>query len=136
MGKFKFKVGDKVKILAEPVIVKKFYGVCGMSIYSGDIAEIISRHDSGGHGVFYRLENIPYNWHESLLEVAKGESKIVITTDGITTCAALYDGCKLIREAKAICGKKDVFDFETGAKVAFEKLTAKPVEPKEDGDSE
>ena len=54
------------------------------------------------------------------------------TTDGTTTRAALYDGHKLIREAKAICSKDDTFDFGTGAKIAFERLTAKPAEPKKD----
>ena len=56
----------------------------------------------------------------------KSENKIVITTDGTTTRAALYDGHKLIREAKAICSKDNTFDFEKGAKIAFERLTAKP----------
>lgn len=64
------------------------------------------------------------------LEAVKNENKIVITTDGTTTRAALYEGHKLIREAKAICSKDDTFDFETGAKIAFERLTAKPAEPK------
>lgn len=58
--------------------------------------------------------------------MANEERKIVITTDGKTTRAALYDGHKLIREAKAICSKEDTFDFEAGAKIAFERLTAKP----------
>ena len=70
--------------------------------------------------------NTPFYWHESLLEAVKNESKVVITTDGTTTRAAMYDGHKLIREAKAICSKDDTFDFETGAKIAFERLTAKP----------
>lgn len=64
------------------------------------------------------------------LEAVKNENKIVITTDGTTTRAALYDGHKLIREAKAICSKDDTFDFETGAKIAIDRLTEKPAEPK------
>lgn len=60
----------------------------------------------------------------------KNENKIVITTDGTTTRAALYDGHKLIREAKAICSKDDTFNFETGAKIAIDRLTEKPAEPK------
>ena len=69
-------------------------------------------------------------WDERGLERVDNERKIVITTDGKTTRAALYDGHKLIREAKAICSKDDTFDFEEGAKIAFERLTAKPAEPK------
>lgn len=127
MGKFKFKVGDKVKTLSGRGIAGVSY-VCDMETYCGDIAEITNCRVYGGYE-YYRLKNIPYEWHESLLEAVQND-KIVITTDGTTTRAALYDGHKLIREAKAICDKDDVFDFETGAKIAFERLTTKPVEPK------
>lgn len=121
MGKFKFKVGDKVKTLSGRGVAGVSY-VCDMETYCGDIAEITNCRVYGGYE-YYRLKNIPYEWHESLLEATKCESKIVITTDGTTTRAAMYDGHKLIREAKAICDKDDVFDFETGAKIAFRRLT-------------
>lgn len=91
---FKFKIGDRVKIL------------------DGSKIKIALMFDERG------------------LKMANEERKIVITTDGTTTRAKLYDGHKLIRESKAICSKDDTFDFEAGAKIAFEKLTAKPAEPK------
>ena len=72
------------------------------------------------------MENTPFYWHESLLEAVKNENKIVITTDGTITRAAMYDGHKLIKEAFSTCSKEDAFKFETGAKIAFERLTAKP----------
>lgn len=49
--------------------------------------------------------------------------KIVITTDGKTTTAVLYDGKKRIKEAKAVCAPDDEFDFNKGAAIALERLT-------------
>lgn len=129
MGNPKFKIGDNVKVLGNSGCANIGY-IFDMKRYSGDISEITSFRFYGNHRVCYRLKNIPYDWDESLLEAVKNENKIVITTDGTTTHAALYDGHKIIREAKAICSKDDTFNFETGAKIAFEKLTAKPTEPK------
>lgn len=126
----KFKIGDKVKTHSGRGVANIAY-VQGMDTYCGETAIISNVIKScAGTRIFYELMGIPYNWHESLLEAVKNENKIVITTDGATTRAALYDGHKLIREAKAICSKEDAFKFETGAKIAFERLTAKPAEPK------
>lgn len=139
MGNPKFNIGDKVKTHSERGRgVNGVAYVSSMEEYSGVIARIEDINGTNDNGVekwFYRLESTPFYWHESLLEAVKSENKIVITTDGTTTRAALYDGRKLIREAKAICSKEDAFKFETGAKIAFERLTAKPAvkaEPKKE----
>lgn len=128
MANSKFKIGDKVKTHSGRG-VKGIAYVSSMDEYCGDIArvtEAIKCYDTGVERWFYRLDNNPYNWHESLLEAVKNENKIVITTDGTITRAAMYDGHKLIKEAFSTCGKEDAFNFETGAKIAFERLTAKP----------
>lgn len=57
------------------------------------------------------------------LELVESERKIVITTDGKTTIAKLYDGRKTIREAKSVCSDADTFDFNIGAFLAVERLT-------------
>lgn len=49
--------------------------------------------------------------------------KIVITHDGKTTLARLYDGKKLVKTAEAKCDPRDEFAFKEGAKIAFERLT-------------
>lgn len=126
MENSKFNIGDKVKTHSERGRgVNGVAYVSSMDEYSGVIARIedINRTNENW---FYRLKKTPFYWHESLLEAVKSESKIVVTTDGTITRAALYDGHKLIKEAFSTCSKADVFDFETGAKIAFERLTAKP----------
>lgn len=64
--------------------------------------------------------------------IKKGQ-KIIITTDGKTTKARLFDGKELIKSAEAKCHPDDEFDFETGAKVAFDRLVEREekVKPKE-----
>ena len=126
MANPKFKIGDKVKTHSGRGGANIAY-VQGMDAYCGETAIISNVIKScAGTRIFYELMGIPYNWHESLLEAVKNESKVVITTDGTTTRAAMYDGHKLIKEAFSTCSKEDAFKFETGAKIAFERLTAKP----------
>lgn len=48
--------------------------------------------------------------------------KIVITTDGTETLARLYEGDKVVKKATAKCSPDDTFDFNVGAKLAFERL--------------
>lgn len=49
------------------------------------------------------------------------DPKIVITTDGNKTLARLYENNKVVRTAEAKCSP----NFETGAKLAFERLIEK-----------
>lgn len=57
--------------------------------------------------------------------------KIIITSDGKTTTARLFDGEKnAVKTAKAVCADSDTFDFITGSKIAFERLTQTAEEKK------
>lgn len=66
-------------------------------------------------------------------KAVRKDQKIIITTDGKTTKARLFDGKELIKSAEAKCHPDDEFDFETGAKVAFDRLVEREekVKPKE-----
>lgn len=137
---FKFKIGDRVKILDGSKINRYTGGWCdaGMSKYCGSISTVIERGTTSDGRKYYTLNSDDINdkikialmFDERGLKMANEERKIVITTDGTTTRAALYDGHKLVRESKTICSKEDTYDFESGAKIAFERLTAKPAESK------
>ena len=66
-----------------------------------------------------------------LLKPVATTSKIVITSDGKTTLARLYDGNRVIRRAEAKCSPEDTYDFATGANLAYDRLMrpAKPTDP-------
>lgn len=63
-------------------------------------------------------------WYK--FERVEGHHKIVITTDGKTTTALLFEGKKMIRKAEAKCSPEDEFDFMVGAELAMERLNPKP----------
>jgi hypothetical protein len=133
---YKFKIGDRVKIIDGSGIdgytggwVEDMYELCG------EIGIVKTCGKTSTRKNYYTLSSVNGKIKSWLMFDERGlkktyeEKKIIITTDGTITRAALYDGHKLIKEAKAICSKEDVFDFEMGAKIAFERLTAKPAEP-------
>ncbi len=96
-----FKVGDK-----------------GMKKYCGK--EFIVEFDGNNS---YTLKNANcWNFTDDMLYSAKSENKILITVDGDKTLARLYENNKIIKTAEARCYPEDEFDFETGAKLAFERL--------------
>lgn len=142
----KFKVGDKVKILDGSKIDDYFGGwIDGMKSYVGRVCTIESisakRHSKT---TGYHMKETSYVWDERALELAEDKSKfkvgdmvvakknngygvttdekIVITHDGKTTTARLFDGKKVMKIANTRCNPVDEFDFNTGATIAFERL--------------
>lgn len=55
----------------------------------------------------------------------KNKQEIHITTDGKTTYAVLKQNGKVLSRSEAKCHPDDKFDFETGAKIAFDRLEIK-----------
>lgn len=55
----------------------------------------------------------------------KTNPEIHITTDGKTTYAILKQDRKVLSRSEAKCHPDDKFDFETGAKIAFDRLEIK-----------
>lgn len=115
----KYKVGDKVRIINN----KKGYD--HRAKYIGQTVTV-KRANPNGERVYdephYSVkEGIPFVFFESELAPVNSQ-KIVITSDGTETLARLYDGNKVIKSATAKCSPADAFDFNTGAKVAFERL--------------
>jgi hypothetical protein len=129
----KFKVGDRVigneKADGRYAITRK--GWCGVvTEVNGDRIRVKGP-DRGGITAEYGVDSVYFD-----LDV--DSRKIVITTDGKTTTARLFDGKELIKRAEAKCSPDDKFDFMVGAKLAMERLTGKkpqkPVNPFKVGD--
>lgn len=120
----KYKVGDKVRIVSEwgkgcyqspngkmDKWLGKVMTVRDVGITSYRMVEDIEDNEWGG-----------WVWTENCIAGLACENKIVITRDGTETLARLYDGNKVIKTATAKCAPDDKFSFETGAKIAFERL--------------
>ena len=131
----KYKVGDCVRIktnLKGPARSGTFLNP-KMRKWEGKVMTI----ESVGHSTYRMLEDVGellpgegWLWAEDWIEGRADNFKIVITTDGNTVLARLYDGKKVIEEAKATCSKDDKFVFATGAQLAFDRLLGN--EPKEE----
>ena len=105
-NKMKYKVGDKVRIVSE-------WGKGCCQNNSGKYRMVEDAEDNEKRG---------WCWTENWIAGLACENKIVITSNGAETLARLYDGNKVIKTATAKCSSDDKFSFETGAKIAFERL--------------
>lgn len=131
----KYKVGDRVRIktnLKGPARSGTFLNP-KMRKWEGKVMTI----ESVGHSTYRMLEDVGellpgegWLWAEDWIEGRADNFKIVITTDGNTVLARLYEGKKVIEEAKATCSKDDKFVFATGAQLAFDRLLGN--EPKKE----
>lgn len=116
----KFKVGDRVKVIKVNNHFK--------ASHVGRVTTIRAVNPNGDrhtsvHGEHYTIVGgSPFVFYTD--ELAAMVNKIVITTDGKETLARLYDGDKVLKSATAKCSPDDTFNFETGARMAFDRLFA------------
>ena len=121
----KYKVGDKVRIVSE-------WGEdCGQN-ECGEMNKWLGKNMTIRdiyYDCYYKMkEDVAecrgdgWLWNDNCIAGFACENKIVITSDGEKTLARLYDGKKVIKTATAKCSHDDKFSFETGAKIAFERL--------------
>lgn len=122
--------------LANKFNVGERYKVGGDSEYeAGNIIEIT---DVKGHMVYYKTikgkADIRQKFDEMsifandlvpITEQNDSTKKIVITTNGKTTTAKMYDGKSCIKVSESRCCPSDAFDFQTGAEIAFNRLFEK-----------
>lgn len=125
----KFKIGDKVRILKTRHKSNSHYRKTenhtgtvtfipngNYPEYAVDVDDV--KNPLSSFGCFY--------YNESELEAVKQKQpkfKIVITTDGRVTKAAMYEGKQKIKVATSTCHPNDEFDFSKGAAIALERLT-------------
>lgn len=130
----KYKIGDRVRI------VNKWTEGCHanpiMDKYRGTVMTIRNIEKTLKGKTCYRMkedvsEHIDgWYWHEPAIAGLANNDKIVITTNGKETLARLYEGNKVIKTATAKCSPDDTFNFETGAKIAFDRLMGEKPEGK------
>lgn len=122
----KFKVGDRVKAVTDN------YGLTNQEYkWVGEVTSVYSNRFSA-ETIYSILDNIGYvcnNLDYEDFELVN-QDKIVILTDGETVTAKKYEGKEVIKSATAKCHPDDRFDFNTGAKIAFDRLME---ESKEEG---
>lgn len=131
----KYKIGDRVRVRQWDEMEKEF-GLDPKGDISCDLIFVKDMREYCGKvftvrnafSQIYHLDgcetNFGFWWgfSDDMLEPVDNK-KIVITTDGKTTLARLYEGKKVVKTAKAKCSPDDEFDFIAGAELAFERLT-------------
>lgn len=137
----KFKVGDMVRIVDRgcnfsayetfvkkhcPQLVTKFRPTNVLT--NGEIGKVkaVARHlkapnTYGDILVILCRENV-FVIEDKGVEPITNDFSIHITSDGKTTTAVLAENSNVIHKAESKCSPDDKFDFETGAKLAFERL--------------
>ena len=115
----KFKVGDKVRIL-DGSTIKNYAGgwTTRMGRYVGEIHEISNVEHLSSDSTNYRLEDVAYVWDERGLERCGNETIVIYRKDNEVIALDKRTGKKAI----AKCSPEDKFDFNIGAKLAFERL--------------
>lgn len=121
--KAKFKVGDKVRILDGASIEKYTGGWVGapMKKHVGKVATIRKAVSCSDDRIGYGLKEIDFVWDERGLELekeSKNETIVIYRKDREVIALDKRTG----KKAVAKCSPKDKFDFELGARLAFERL--------------
>lgn len=143
MAKYKYKVGDKVRIVSERTFRMNNFGK--MDKWLGKVMTIRS---AGQFSSIYRMEEdygenygCGWLWDDSMIAGLANPDRssliVEIQFDGNTTRATLKRGGREVKSAEARCSQEDTFDRGEGAKVAVNRLfakkeKAKKKEPKED----
>lgn len=122
--KLRFEVGDKVRILDGSKIENYAGGWYSyMKKYIGKVFTVDSTHPWWGidktHA--YSLKGCDFVWDERGLERVD-DKHIEIIAQGKKVFAKIIEGNKAVKTGVAKCSPEDEFDFETGAKIAFERL--------------
>lgn len=124
----KFKVGDRVIGNSEGVYRTTKKGWIGtVTEVNGDGIFVHGPESASDRGFYVSAK------YFDLYAPAKAAQKIVVTTDGKTTTARLFEAKKCVKTAEAKLSDKDTFSFEAGAALAVDRLLGreekKPAEP-------
>lgn len=133
----KFKVGDKVRVI-DPLLTGKVFhmedGSASDSVSSemkslaGRVVTVCAL-QMGSRGMKYKIKEDGNMWFwvdgmfSGLAEPAR--EFIVLRRDGQNVIASYKRGDEIVKSAKATCNASDTFVFETGAKLAFDRLVGR-----------
>ena len=135
----KFKVGDKVRVRKFETRPDHWSSDGGMDHWMGEIVTLetidqtrknpcSSRHVTSSVDFSLRedkkeFRGVKWVWKESDFEPIEPRREfIVIHRDGNVMTAEHRVNRDVIKSAKATCAPSDTFDFDTGAKLAFDRL--------------
>lgn len=126
--------------------VGKMYRVGGDCVETGNVIEITGKYDRLGtmryaystvsgkrvwknvgffdDGSIFSKSLVPVVQYEKP-EILPKEQKIVVVQDKSRVIASLYEGGKKVAAGVAKCSPEDIFDFSTGARIAFDRLMIK-----------
>lgn len=122
-----FKIGDRVVVVGDCRTLRgginlkgKVGTICkidGISI-GVDFGKNMGGHDCDdkctyGNGWFIL---------STKLKLSETKKSIHIYADGMTTKAVIKDNNKVVKSATAKCSPSDTYNFETGARIAFDRL--------------
>lgn len=119
----KFKVGDKVRTSIELAIRHgDLFGI-GVEFWEDSkTRKVLAVYDDNPVQTDYKLSGTAFFWPEYALISAEPHEFIVIRRDDRDVIASHKRGDEIVKTAKATCAPSDEFNFETGAKLAFDRL--------------
>lgn len=131
MEKHKFKVGDRVKVKNDTIILNRnTVGECGtvkkllMDNYcSVEFDKFVRGHNCSG----FAKEGHGWNCAEDSLDLVKTQNETIVIYRKDNKVIALDKSTG--EKAEANCNPADEFDFRTGAKLAFNRLMGEDVKP-------
>ena len=133
----KFKVGDIVKPndnmsthpLGGLVLAKMLEGEVTYIDEKDKTMSVIMKKMANG---FLSHEGLEFtNLKMDCFDLVAPKRELHVTSDGTTTHAVLKEGGKVVRRAKAVCSPDDEYSFETGARLAVDRVFGKEAEKKE-----
>ena len=120
--KFKYKVGEKVRVLDGSEADHYAAGwVVSMNPYVGKTLEVMCQEADFGSPVYKLVGGGCWHYDERYLAPAKS-NRIVIYTDKKDPSKVIAKDISTGKTGVAKCSPEDTFDFYTGAKLAMERL--------------
>ncbi|MFR7590262.1 MAG: hypothetical protein ACLUVC_02370 [Longibaculum sp.] len=115
----KFKVGDKVRAISND------YSITSKNEYwEGIVTKVYNKYYFSAKTTSVRNKGIEYSGLDvrDFELINKSTQEIRVTVKGSETIAVMKEDGNVIKRSTAKCSPQDKFNFETGAKLAIERL--------------